>query len=94
MTIQEVRAAIDRIDRELVQLIAERQRWIEQAVAVKARDGLPALIPERVDEVLALVANEAKSAAVDPALVDRLWREMMEWFVAYEERALGQQLRL
>ncbi|MFX8708183.1 chorismate mutase, partial [Acinetobacter baumannii] len=38
----DLRAVIDRIDRDLVALLAERVRCLDQVIAVKARDNLPA----------------------------------------------------
>lgn len=81
----EVRAAIDALDTKLVILLAERQRLIDAAIAVKRREGLPARIDERVQEVLDHVTKEAKTAGVSPELVQELWKSMVEWFIAYEE---------
>jgi isochorismate pyruvate lyase len=81
----EVRAAIDALDTKLVRLLAERQRLIDAAIAVKRREGLPARIDERVQEVLDHVTREAGAAGVSPELAQELWKTMVEWFIAYEE---------
>jgi isochorismate pyruvate lyase len=88
MTMAQVRAAIDRIDDELVKLIAERQIWVEKAIEVKSREGLAARIPERIGEVLERTARQAKTRGADPGLVRLLWTEMIEWFIGFEERRL------
>lgn len=84
----DIRREIDRIDEQLIELLAERQRCVEKAIAVKQRDGIPARVPERIDEVIANAQNFARAHNADPALVKTLWTEMVEWFVAYEERSL------
>ena len=48
----DLRAVIDRIDRDIVALLAERVQCLDEVIAVKTRDGLPAAIPERVEEVV------------------------------------------
>ncbi|MBN9599780.1 MAG: chorismate mutase [Afipia sp.] len=81
----ELREIIDRIDRDLVALIAERVRCLDQVIAVKLRDGLPAAIPERVEEVVAHVRAEAEAAGVPPDLAEMLWRSLIGWSIAYED---------
>ena len=86
---RELRAGIDAVDAELVALLAERARYIDRAVALKRDSGLPARIPARVDEVLARVTAQAAAEGFDPALVEAIWRQMIEWSIAREEQTLG-----
>ena len=88
LTMSDIRKDIDRIDESLIKLLAERQRWVEKAIKVKKRDGLPARDPARIVQVVDHVRVLARAHKVDPALVETLWTEMVEWFVAYEERSL------
>ncbi|MCC7348210.1 MAG: chorismate mutase, partial [Variibacter sp.] len=41
-SLSELRGTIDRIDREIVALLAERVRCLDKVVAIKRRDNLPA----------------------------------------------------
>ncbi len=84
----EWRATIDRIDREIVALLAERVRCLDRVVEVKTRENLPAAIPERVEEVVAHVRAEAEAAGLPPDLAEMLWRRLIDWSIAYEERHL------
>jgi len=86
-----LRAEIDRVDSELVRLIAERIRIVDQVVAIKKKTGLPALIPDRVEEVAQRVRDEAKRLGAPPELAELVWRRMMDWIIAYEENNLGPQ---
>ena len=88
LTMSDIRKEIDRIDENLVKLLAERQRWVERAVDVKRRDGLPARDESRVRQVIDHVRVLARGHNVDPALVEAMWTEMVEWFIAYEERSM------
>jgi isochorismate pyruvate lyase len=87
-TMSSIRKEIDRIDESLIRLLAERQRFVERAIAVKKRDGIPARVPERIDKVIDNARVLARAHHLDPALAETLWTEMVEWFVAHEERAL------
>lgn len=88
LTMADIRKEIDRIDESLIKLLAERQRWVEKAVVVKKRDGLPARDDARIAQVLDHIRVLARAHKVDPALTEAMWTEMVEWFVAYEERSL------
>jgi len=85
----DIRRDIDRIDEQLIKLLAERQRCVEKAILIKKREGIPARIPERVDRVIDNVRVLARAHKVDPAMVEAMWTEMVEWFIAHEERTLG-----
>jgi isochorismate pyruvate lyase len=88
LTMSDIRKEIDRIDENLIKLLAERQRWVEKAVEVKRRDGLPARDEARVRQVIDHVRVLARGHNVDPALIEAMWTEMVEWFIAYEERTM------
>jgi isochorismate pyruvate lyase len=85
--LNDIRKEIDRVDENLVKLLAERQRLVEKATAVKKHERLPARDPVRFAQVIDHVRVLARAHKVDPALVETMWTEMVEWFVAYEERS-------
>lgn len=84
----DLRQRIDALDRKLVTLIAERSRLIDEAAQIKLREGLPARIDSRVEEVAYNARQLADEAGLNPELADRLWRLMMEYFIAQEDRIL------
>lgn len=84
-----LRREIDVLDSELVSLLSKRQRCVERVIAIKRAENLPARIPERIDQVLERVRTLAQTEKLDPDLAVAVWREMIEQFIAYEERALG-----
>lgn len=88
-SLADLRAVIDRIDRDMVTLLAERVRCVDAVIAVKARDGLPAAIPERVEDVIAHVRAEAEAAGMPSDLAEMLWRRLIDWSIAYEDRHLS-----
>lgn len=88
-TMAEVRAEIDRIDTALVALLADRMTYIDRAAELKPALGLPARIEDRVEEVVAKVRATAIGRGVDPDLADALWRRLIDWSIAREERVIG-----
>ncbi len=88
-----LRAQIDALDARLIALLAERSALIDRAAQIKSREGLPARIDVRVEEVTANARRLAGEQGLDPDLAEQLWRAMMEHFIAQEERILSRQDR-
>ena len=82
-TMADVRAGIDELDRNLVQLLAERMRYIAAAARIKPdRD---AVRDEwRKADVLAKVATAADAEGFPQALSQQLWELLVEGSIAAE----------
>ena len=83
----EVRAEIDRIDRELVDLIGERFTYVDRAWHLKASPA-EARVPWRIRQVIDKVRARAAEQGLPPELAEALWRQMIGWFIQYEEEKL------
>jgi len=87
-SLEEVRAAIDQIDRRLVALVAERERWVRRAARFKSsRAEVEA--PARVEQVITRVRGLAEGAGASPEVVERLYRAMIAAFIELEEAERG-----
>ena len=87
---EEVRAEIDRIDAGLVDLIGERFTYVDRAWQLK-QSPAEARVPWRIQQVINRVRARAKDKGLPPELTEALWRQMIGWFVQYEEEKLSQQ---
>jgi isochorismate pyruvate lyase len=83
-----LRAEIDAIDAAMVDLIARRFDVVRRVIAVKRAEGLAALLPERVEDVVAKVSAAAAEKGVPPDLAEKLWRVLIDWVVEYENGQL------
>ncbi|WP_417474283.1 chorismate mutase [Leisingera sp.] len=90
-SMEDLRAQIDLLDRKLVALLAQRAGYIDRAIALKQENGWPARIPARVEDVIAKVRAAAEDKALDPALVEALWRQLVEWSIAREARVIREE---
>ena len=86
-----LRAEIDALDRQLIGLLARRRDLIARAAVIKAGIGWPARIDERVEEVVANARSHAADEGLDPNLIERIWRALVEAAIAQEERHLKEQ---
>ena len=82
-TMTEVRAGIDAIDRQVVDLIARRFRFMDAAARIKP-DRAVVRDEVRKAEVLAKVDRAAEQAGVDRALMAGIYEELIERSIAYE----------
>jgi isochorismate pyruvate lyase len=87
----QVRAEIDRIDAALVDLMAERFAYVDRAWQLKANPN-EAYVPWRIQQVIDKVKERAMERGLPPELTEALWRQMIGWFVQYEEEKLRRQL--
>ncbi|MBG1230812.1 chorismate mutase [Aestuariivirga litoralis] len=81
----DLRHAIDGVDGALVALYAKRLGLVNQVLEVKKQYGLPASIPERVEEVIVRVRGEAERAGFLPDVAEKLWRLLIKEMIVYEE---------
>ena len=86
----QVRAEIDRIDQALVDLIGERFAYVDRAWQLK-QSPAEARVPWRIQQVIDKVRARAEAQGLPPELAEALWRQMIGWFIQYEEEKLRQQ---
>jgi isochorismate pyruvate lyase len=87
---EDVRAEIDRIDVALVDLIGERFTYVDRAWQLK-QSPAEARVPWRIQQVINRVRARAVEKGLPPELTEALWRQMIGWFVQYEEEKLSRQ---
>ncbi|MBB3809817.1 chorismate mutase [Pseudochelatococcus contaminans] len=83
------RVEIDAIDAKIVDLLVQRMAVVERVIGIKHAHGLPALIPERVEEVAGNVRSQAEAAGIPPDFAETVWRAMMDWVITYEDQRLN-----
>ena len=83
-TLAEVRANIDRIDRAIVALLAERGAYVKDAARFK-RDSHQVAAPQRQAEVFARVRSLAEELGAYPEVVEAAYRALVAGFVAREQ---------
>ncbi len=82
-SLEEVRKEIDRVDEEILHLIAERKDFIKQAAKFKhSIDEIKA--DERVDFVLDRARHLALTLGVNPNMVSQIYRIMIDEMVENE----------
>ena len=84
---EQVRAEIDRIDTALVDLIGERFTYVDRAWQLK-QSPAEARVPWRIQQVIDKVRARAAEKGLPIELTGALWRQMIGWFIQYEEEKI------
>ncbi|MEM8985991.1 MAG: chorismate mutase [Pseudomonadota bacterium] len=84
----EVRVEIDRLDKAIVELIAERWTYVDRAWQLKSSPS-EATVPWRIQQVIDKVRDHAEAHDLPPALAEALWRQIIGWGIQYEEEKLS-----
>jgi isochorismate pyruvate lyase len=82
-TMAEVRIGVDALDRLLVAVLAERQRYMDAAARIKA-DRHAVRDTARVEDVVAKVKAAARDTGLSEAIAEPVWRKLIERCIAYE----------
>ena len=75
--IRPMRDEIDRIDSEILSLLARRQKQVEQVVALKKAHSMPVYHPAREEDLIYRLRSQAKTAGVDPDFLEDLYRVVL-----------------
>ena len=85
-----VRAALDRIDAALLDLLAERSAVVDEVASVKSRDtGLFLRDLERERDLLSKIGREAQKRGLNAFQVVKIFRDVVEASVRQQESRLG-----
>ncbi|HRJ59713.1 MAG TPA: chorismate mutase [Azospirillaceae bacterium] len=89
----ELRADIDAIDRDIIALLAKRFAVVHRVAVVKKREGLPAVLPERIAVVKRQARALAENAGLSPDFAESLYHLIIEEACRLEEEFLHDKLK-
>jgi isochorismate pyruvate lyase len=84
----EVRMEIDRVDRALIDLLAERWAYVDRMWELKLAQKTEANVPWRNREVIERVRARAGEKGVPPEMAEALWRQIIGWGIQYQDERL------
>jgi isochorismate pyruvate lyase len=87
VTLEQVRQHIDRIDKNIVPLLVERNHYVMQAAKLKG-DVNAARVPKRIEEVVKKVRLVAESRDSNPEIVESIYRAMIEINIELESKTI------
>jgi isochorismate pyruvate lyase len=82
-TMAQVRVGVDALDRLLVAVLAERQRYMDAAARIK-QDRAAVRDDARIEDVVAKVKAAAREAGLSEDIAEPVWRTLIERCIAHE----------
>lgn len=82
-TMTDIRREIDRVDRVLVRMLAERLTYIERAGHIK-QDRAAVRDEARIADVLAKVKAACEHEGLPATIAEPVWRRLMDGCIAHE----------
>ena len=77
MNLEKLREEIDKLDKEILSLIAQRQKCVEKVALVKNNKDL-VVDKKRIEEVIRRVKRLAKEKGLSEKIAESLWRKLIE----------------
>ena len=90
MSLEELRQEIDKLDDEIVALLAERQKCVEKVALVKG-DKTLVVDQKRIEEVVTRVKRVAKEKGMSEKMTESLWRKLIELSIDHEYKLIESQ---
>jgi chorismate mutase-like protein len=90
-SLDDLRAELEAIDAELVEALARRFEVVMKVAAVKADEGIPVVLPDRIALVLDRVAALAEDKGLDGDMTRRLYRLIIDEAIAMENQHIADQ---
>jgi isochorismate pyruvate lyase len=91
-TKDDVRVEIDRIDQALLQLFAERHRYVTRMAEIKT-DPHEARDPTRIEAVIKKVRDRSLALDLDEDQAELVWRTLIDWNINYEKGIIAARRR-
>jgi chorismate mutase-like protein len=91
--LEDFRQRIDGIDEKIVRLIAERLDICKAVAKYKSENDIPMMQPERVKEVLVKRRKLADELALNPNLVEHIYKLIVEEACILEDEIINSLLK-
>jgi len=82
-SMEDVRAGVDALDRDLVALLTTRQGYMEAAARIKPSES-DVRVPWRIEEVVEKVLAEASKTGLSERIAEPVWRQLIECCIDHE----------
>lgn len=85
MNLKDLRAEIDAIDQEILELMRKRAEISERIAQVKEAEHLPVRDEARKEQMIAQRLATATTYGIPADIVESIWNIMHEWSVSLQE---------
>lgn len=83
------RAEIDALDDQIIALLAKRFEVVAKVAQIKTANNIPAVLPDRVEQVKDTAEKRAVNAGLDGKFVRDLYARIIDHACALEEKEIS-----
>lgn len=87
----DIRASIDALDQQLLEIFVERQGYVRRMAQLKQHPD-EAFDHDRIETMVEAIKQRAEKLGLEGDQVDQVWRTLIGWNVAYEKRTIATRL--
>lgn len=87
--LKDLRQKIDLLDDEIVELLGQRFEIVREVASLKAKKGIPAVLPDRIEEVKTRCAQIGAGQGLDPRFVTNLYEMIIAYACSLEENTIS-----
>lgn len=84
-SLEQVRENIDRLDRQIVPLLAERAGYVEQAAGFKETKA-KVVDTDRIEAIVRKIRHLAVEEGTSPDLIEHIYRAMIDAYIIHESQ--------
>ncbi len=88
-SLEEVRAEVEKIDEQIIELIAMRNKLAEEILAAKKEAKVEINDPEQVEKVLKRAVDNARAKKLDARAVKRIFEILVEMNIRRQKELMG-----
>lgn len=85
MNLQQLRIEIDKVDDEIINKLAERQRLVLKIAAIKKKNGIKLFQKKRYLQMLKDRENTGKKKGLSPEMIKNIWEVIHDASVKIQE---------
>ena len=80
----DIRCAIDKIDKEIIKLLGERFKYVQAIVKFKEADKESIVAQKRYDAVIQSRCKWAKEEGLNPVIIEKMYTNLLNDFIQEE----------
>ncbi len=90
-SLDELRHEIDNVDTQIIELISKRFGFVKEVVKYKKHDRDSIIAKDRYNAVIKKRREWASQKGLDPTVIEKMYREMMDYFIREELKIANNQ---
>jgi chorismate mutase-like protein len=90
--LSDIRAKIDKVDLQIITLIAKRFAYVAQVGKYKKEKQIPMMQQKRVDEIIGLMKQRAEALNLSPIFLENLYTLIIQEACRMEDIIIGSSL--